>query len=58
MSNNNGSYMLNDVLHIAKDIGVFENIGKEKAHEFALEIIKIGKIYDCNNGKILEFIGD
>jgi hypothetical protein len=57
MSNHSGSYMLNDVLRTAKDMNIFESIGKEKSHEFALEIIKIGRHYDCNNGEILENIG-
>ena len=39
MSNHSGSYMLNEVLCTAKDMGIFETIGKEKAQEFALIVI-------------------
>lgn len=57
MSNHSGSYMLNKVLCKAKDMGIFDSIGREKAHEFALEVTKIGRRYDCNNGEVLEDIG-
>ena len=50
--------MLNDVLHKIKDMGIFESIGKEKSHEFALEMIKVGKNYHCNDGEILNEIGE
>lgn len=56
MSNHSGSYMLNEVLYAMKDMKIFESIGKEKAREFALEMIKIGKDYDCNDGEILNEI--
>ena len=49
--------MLNEVLYTAKNMGIFEVIGKEKAREFAMELTKIGSHYDCNNGEILESIG-
>jgi len=58
MSNHSGSYMLNNVLRTAKDIGIFEVIGKDKAREFALELTKIGNHYDCNDGEILMDIGE
>ncbi len=54
MSNHSGSYMLNDVLCTAKDMNIFETIGREKARKFALEIIKISRQYDCNYGEILD----
>ena len=57
MSNHSGSYMLNEVLCTAKDMGIFDDIGKEKAQEFALRVIEIGDDYDCNNGEIFEDIG-
>lgn len=57
MSNHSGSYMLNEVLCTAKDMGIFEGIGKEKARKFALALIDIGEDYDCNNGEIFEDIG-
>jgi len=56
MSNHSGSYMLNQVLCTAKDMGIFEAIGKEKSHQFVLEVTKFGRHYDCNNGEILEDI--
>lgn len=56
MSNHSGSYMLNEVLSTAKDMGIFDDIGKEKAQEFALKVAKIGRRYDCNNGEIFEYI--
>ena len=57
MSNHSGSYMLNDVLRKIKDMGIFEAIGKEKSRVFSLEVTKIGRHYDCNNGEILEDVG-
>lgn len=57
MSNHSGSFMLNEVICTAKDMGIFDAIGKEKAQEFALKLIEIGKDYDCNDGEILEEIG-
>lgn len=30
MSNHDGSYMLNKVLYVAKEIGILESIGEEK----------------------------
>jgi len=58
MSNHSGSYMLNDVLDTAKDMGIFEAIGKEKTREFVLKMIEIGEKNDCNDGEILEGIGE
>lgn len=49
---------VNDVLYTAKDMGILEAIGQEKARQFALEIIKIGRKYDCNDGEILNEIGE
>jgi hypothetical protein len=50
--------MLNEVLCTAKEMGIFIAIGKEKTQEFALKLIEIGKDYDCNDGEILEDIGE
>jgi hypothetical protein len=36
----------------------FKTMGKEKSYKFILEIIKIGRRYDCNPGEILEQVGD
>ena len=54
MSNHSGSYMLNSVLCIAKDMGILETIGKQKTLEFTRELLKLGSKYDCNDGEILE----
>jgi hypothetical protein len=48
----------NDVLVTAKGKGIFEAVGKEKAREFAMELVKIGRDYDCNDGEVLEDIGE
>jgi hypothetical protein len=40
----------NDVLVTVKGKGIFEAVGKEKAREFALELVKIGRDYDYNDG--------
>ena len=58
MSNHSGSYMLNSVLCIAEEMGILETIGKEKSHEFAMKLIKLGGRNDCNDGEILERIGE
>jgi hypothetical protein len=50
--------MLNEVIEIAKNMGILEAIGKEKTHKFIEEIVNIGSQYDCNNGEILENIGE
>ncbi|OOM09419.1 hypothetical protein [Clostridium saccharobutylicum] len=57
MSNHSGSYMLNEVLCKMKSMDILKEIGKEKSHEFALAVIKIGRRYDSNNGEILEDVG-
>lgn len=58
MSNHSGSYMLNSVLFAAKEAGIFKLLGKEKSREFALELVSIGNMDDCNPGEILEEIGE
>ena len=58
MSNHDGGYMLNKVLYVAKEMGIFKSIGEEKAREFTFELIKIGEGNDCNAGEILEEIGE
>lgn len=54
MSNHSGSYMLNNVICMADKMGILETIGKEKTKEFILEILRIGRHYDCNSGEMLE----
>ena len=58
MSNHSGSYMLNSALFAAKKAGIFKLLGKEKSREFALELVTIGNMDDCNPGEILEEIGE
>jgi hypothetical protein len=58
MSNHSGSYMLNEVLYIAKEMGIFNDVGKDEFRKFALELIKLGRKYDCNKGEILMNIGE
>jgi hypothetical protein len=58
MSNHSGSYMLNSVLCIADEMDILKTIGMEKSHQFVMKLIKLGNCYDCNNGEILEKIGE
>lgn len=57
MSNHAGSYMLNKVLHLLEERGVFTLIGPEAAQRLALDIEKISRHYDCNSGEIFDKIG-
>jgi hypothetical protein len=57
MSNHSGSYMLNEVLYIVKDMGIFNTAGKEEFRKFALKLVELGYKYDCNKGEILLNIG-
>jgi len=50
--------MLNDVLRLLEKRSVFDLLGKEKAQELILDIIKISYQYDCSSGEILEDIGE
>ena len=58
MSNHSGSYMLNTVLNILDENKVFQFLGKEKTLKFLKSIRSIGIDYDCNNGEILDEIGE
>lgn len=58
MSNHEGSYMLNNVISLLKEENVFDLLGKEKTLNLLNKIRKIGCNYDCNNGEILENIGE
>jgi hypothetical protein len=53
MSNHTGSYMLNEVLHIVKDMGVFNIAGRDEFRKFAIQLAILGRKYDCNKGEIL-----
>jgi hypothetical protein len=50
--------MLNKVLTLIDKRGFFADLTPEEAQNFLREIVKIGKKYDCNQGEILENIGE
>ena len=56
MSNHSGSYMLNEVLHLLDEKGVFSAIGLQSTQELVLEILRLSHNYDCNPGEILDNI--
>ncbi len=58
MSNHSGSYLINNVLIRLDDYEVFTLLGKEKTLQLLSEIRKIGRDYDCNDGEILDEIGE
>ena len=57
MSNHSGSYMLNEVLSLLEEEGVFEVWGKAKTQEVTRKIVQVGYDYGCGSGEILENIG-
>jgi hypothetical protein len=58
MSNHGGSYMLNEILGMFEDRGVFRSLGKEQTHALLAKIVKRAvDQYDCNAGEILERVG-
>ncbi|MBY0526855.1 MAG: hypothetical protein K2R98_25910 [Gemmataceae bacterium] len=58
MSNHAGSYLLNEVLHLLEQRGVFTALGSEAAQRLVLDILELStRRYDCNSGEILEEIG-
>lgn len=58
MSNHSGSHMLNRVLKILENQGVYQAIGKEKTYCTVLEILKMSWDFDCNRREILDEIGE
>jgi hypothetical protein len=50
--------MLNATLALLKNEGVFDHFGKAKTLSFLNEIRKIGCENDCNDGEILDEIGE
>jgi hypothetical protein len=58
MSNCSGSYMLNDILYICRDKGIFEVVGKEKTKDLIKAIMDLGNKHDCNDYEILHGIGE
>jgi hypothetical protein len=58
MSNHAGSYMLNEVLRMLEERGVFTQMGPAAAQKLVLDIVKRSREeYDCNSGEILDQIG-
>ncbi|MEQ8192419.1 MAG: hypothetical protein ABRQ39_30920 [Candidatus Eremiobacterota bacterium] len=58
MSNHDGSYMLNEVLILLEKRGYFSHMNPVETKKFVNEILSIGNEYDCNDGEILEDIGE
>ena len=58
MSNHSGSYMLNEVLHLLEERGLFALMGPQDAQRLVLDILKISRQYDCNSSEILDEIGE
>ena len=58
MSNHSGSHMLNAVLNVLDENNVFQFLGKEKTLKFLKSIRNIGLDYDCNDGEVLDEIGE
>ena len=56
MSNHSASYLLNEVLHLLEQRGVFDLLEKQRTQELVLEIIRLAGRYDCNPGEILDEI--
>ena len=47
MSNHSGSYMLNEVLQLLEKRGVFASLGREKAQQLVIDILRMSDKYDC-----------
>lgn len=58
MSNHAGSYMINDILYILDEYKVFDVLGKQKTLDLLNKIRKVGIENDCNDGEILDEIGE
>ncbi len=57
MSNHAGSYVLNEVLRLLEERGVFAQMGPEAAQKLVLDIVERSREeYDCNPGEILDEI--
>jgi hypothetical protein len=50
--------MLNDVLKRLERHDVFELLGETKTDALVLEIVQLGGYCDCNNGEMLNEIGE
>ncbi len=58
MSNHSGSYIINHILHALEEYDFFKTLGKEKTLKFLNKKRKLSWDFDCNNGEILEDIGE
>jgi hypothetical protein len=59
MSNHTGSYMLNEVLQLMEQRGVFAQIGREATQQLVVDLVRLSsQRYDCNAGEIIEEIGE
>lgn len=56
MCNHIGSYILNDLLKVINDAGIFKGIGRKRTQELTLKILDVGRNYDCNLGEMLDGI--
>lgn len=50
--------MLNRVLLLLEERGVFAQMQREAAQQLVLDIVKLADRYDCNENAILEEIGE
>ena len=58
MSNHSGSYIINNILNVLDEFNIFKILGKEETLKLLNEIRSIGYDNDCNDGEILEDIGE
>jgi hypothetical protein len=58
MSNHDGGYLLNYVLHRLAENGLVERLGKRKVQAIVIDIVTVAeKKHDCNSGEILDHLG-
>jgi hypothetical protein len=50
--------MLNEILQVMEEDKVFERLGSKKTASLIQKIIHISLDYDCNQGEILDGIGE
>jgi hypothetical protein len=50
--------MLNKVLLLLEEHGVFAQMEREEAQQLVLDIVKLSDHYDCNKSEILEEVGE
>lgn len=58
MSNHSGSYMLNDVLSLMLEQGLWNKMNKCERQEFMKGIMRITNGYDGNPGEVVDGIAD